>query len=291
MSADLLLPIQAKPSHRGWSIGVGQTAILFGAAALLLFAVTHGVIPTLTKHTTIEPVLLWFGAAGLGVFLPLLLMAVVLLRQEGVYLNADAWRGRLRFRRMDRADWLWAFGGTLAVAVLAAKTMLLMKLLFGYISVQPSFLFFEPLTPDRYWILAVWLPFCRDKRPPLAGGRGSPTAWGGWASTWHSGRRCCSCCGRQRSSSHTLFSIEGTRGSVSRFTAPSTVAASWQSPSDCFEGEFSLGPELAFYKTARWRRFRAWYIATPPALRCLAKQCLVLMAARRIRYPWSGSKS
>jgi hypothetical protein len=34
-----------------------------------------------------------------------------------------------------------------------------MKLLFGYISLQPSFLFFEPLTPDRYWILAVWLPF------------------------------------------------------------------------------------------------------------------------------------
>jgi hypothetical protein len=159
MSTDVLVPMPAKSSSQGWSIGVSQTVILFGGAALLLFAVTHGVIPTLMKRTAVEPILLWFGAAGFGVFLPLLLMAFALLRQEGVYLNSDAWRGRLRFHRMTRADWLWTFAGALAVAVLAAKTMLLMKLLFGYISLQPSFLLFEPLTPDRYWILAVWLPF------------------------------------------------------------------------------------------------------------------------------------
>jgi hypothetical protein len=150
----------SKPSQRDWSIGIGQTAILFGVAALLLFAVTHRVIPALTERTTIEPILLWFGAAGLGVFLPLLLFGVARLRQEGVHLqSSDTWSERLRFHRMTRADWLWTAGGALAVAILAAKSILLMKICFGYVNLQPSFLRLEPLTPDRYWVLAVWLPF------------------------------------------------------------------------------------------------------------------------------------
>jgi membrane protease YdiL (CAAX protease family) len=159
MSADALPSVDSKSSLRVWSIGVGQTAILFGGGALLLFAVTHGVIPALIERTTIEPILLWFGAAGLGVFLPLLLIGVALLRQEGVRLNSGSWCERLRFVRMTRADWLWTIVGVLAVAVLAAKSVLLMKIFFGFVNLQPSFLRLEPLAPDRYWILAVWLPF------------------------------------------------------------------------------------------------------------------------------------
>jgi 5-methylcytosine-specific restriction protein A len=35
-------------------------------------------------------------------------------------------------------------------------------------------------------------------------------------------------------------------------------------------------PELAFYKTNQWRRFRAWFIARHPlCVRCLANQRLV----------------
>ena len=35
-------------------------------------------------------------------------------------------------------------------------------------------------------------------------------------------------------------------------------------------------PELAFYKTPEWRRFRAWYLARHPlCVRCLAQQRLV----------------
>jgi membrane protease YdiL (CAAX protease family) len=159
MSTDLCHPIASGTSRRDWPIGLSQTGILYGGAALLLFAVTHGAIPALMKRTTIEPILLWFGAAGIGVFLPLLLLGLALLKQESVHLNWDVWRGRLRFRRMMRDDWRWTLVGALVVGVLAAKSMLLMKLLLGQVSLQPSFLQFEPLTPDRYWILAAWLPF------------------------------------------------------------------------------------------------------------------------------------
>jgi membrane protease YdiL (CAAX protease family) len=159
MSTDALLPMTSKPRRRDWSIGIGQTAILFGGGGLLLFAVTHGVIPALRERTTIEPILLWFGAAGFGVFLPLLLLGLALLRQEGVRLNSQTWRERLRFRRLTRADWLWTAGGVLAVGILAATSVLLMKIFFGYVDLQPSFVRFDPLTPDRSWILAAWLPF------------------------------------------------------------------------------------------------------------------------------------
>ena len=33
------------------------------------------------------------------------------------------------------------------------------KLAFGDVSLQPSFMSFKPLSSGRYWILAAWLPF------------------------------------------------------------------------------------------------------------------------------------
>jgi membrane protease YdiL (CAAX protease family) len=149
----------SESSSRCGTSGLGQTAILFGGAALLLFTVTHVVIPSLSEITTAEPILLWFAAGGMGVFLPLLLIAVALLKQEEVPLNSETWRERLRFRSMTRADWIWTAGGVLAVAILVAVSVVLMKILFGFVNLQPSFLRLEPLSPDRYWILAVWLPF------------------------------------------------------------------------------------------------------------------------------------
>jgi membrane protease YdiL (CAAX protease family) len=140
-------------------LGLAETALLYGAAAGLLFAATHGVIPALAARTDIEPVLLWFAAGGLGVFAPLLLAAIVLLWREGVLGTSGVWRERLWFRPMSGGDWVWSLGGLAAIGLLAAGSMTMMRLLWGEVQLHPSFLSMDPLTPDRYWILAVWLPF------------------------------------------------------------------------------------------------------------------------------------
>lgn len=140
-------------------LGIAGTAILFGFAAVLLYAATHWLIPFLGSRTHWEPVLLWFLAGGLGVFLPLLLCGGILLRLEGTARQPDWWPDRLWFRPMTAADWLTAAAGTLGVIVCGAVTMIVLRLVFGEVKLHPSFLKMEPLTPDRYWILAVWLPF------------------------------------------------------------------------------------------------------------------------------------
>lgn len=67
-------------------IGLGQTLLLFGGAALLLYFATHWAIPMLVKNTGVEPVLLWFGVASLLVFAPLLITGFLAKRFSG-----EAW--------------------------------------------------------------------------------------------------------------------------------------------------------------------------------------------------------
>jgi membrane protease YdiL (CAAX protease family) len=140
-------------------LGLVGTVLLFGGAAVLLLGATHGLIPALAARTGAEPVLLWFAAAGLGVLAPLLLAVGVLLYQEGVLGRSRVWRGRLRFRPMTHIDWLWSLGGLAAIGLLVVGCMTALRLLWGEVRLHPSFMSMEPLTPGRYWILGVWLPF------------------------------------------------------------------------------------------------------------------------------------
>lgn len=48
-------------------------------------------IPWLHDLTRVEPILFWFLVAGLGVFLPMLLVALLLLRGEGVLAQPQLW--------------------------------------------------------------------------------------------------------------------------------------------------------------------------------------------------------
>lgn len=140
-------------------LGLAGTALLFGFAAALLFAATYGLIPLLAARTNLEPVVLWFIAGGFGVFLPLLLIGAAILQQEGAWSEPLLWRERLWFRPMTTADWVATAIGTLAVLLCGAATMAIIRLVVGDLKLHPSFLTMQPLTPNRYWILAAWLPF------------------------------------------------------------------------------------------------------------------------------------
>ena len=138
-------------------IGITGGLVLFGAAGLLLWGVTHGLIPAVAARTGLEPVLLWFLFAGVGVFLPLIVAAHVILLREG---RAGAWSSeRLRFRRLTRNDWLWSVGALLAIGLLTVMSVAAVTTFSKEAPLQPSFMRMEPLGSGRYWILAVWLPF------------------------------------------------------------------------------------------------------------------------------------
>jgi membrane protease YdiL (CAAX protease family) len=86
----------------------------------------------------------------------LLMVARQLLRRET---KSTAWTVRLRFRRMNRADYGWAIGALAIIGVLSTAIQAAANAVFGGVRLQPSFMAFDQLSPERYWILAVWLPF------------------------------------------------------------------------------------------------------------------------------------
>jgi membrane protease YdiL (CAAX protease family) len=133
--------------------------LIFGCAGFVLFLETHFLIPWLSATTGIETILSWFLVAGLGMFLPLLIVAYVMLKKEGNLFNVDLFSQRLRFRKMGQGDWMWCTAAIFSIGIISAGLMSVTESLFGSSGNQPPFMAFEPLTPGRYWILLAWLPY------------------------------------------------------------------------------------------------------------------------------------
>jgi membrane protease YdiL (CAAX protease family) len=133
--------------------------MIFGIASIALVLETQLLIPFLSKRTGLEPIIFWFIVAGLGIFLPLLVVAYFILISEGAKIGRDTWENRLRFKKMNKADWLWSVGSIIMIGILSFAIIKLLEVLIGKVENHPSFMYFEPLTRDRYWILLIWFPY------------------------------------------------------------------------------------------------------------------------------------
>jgi hypothetical protein len=102
---------------------------------------------------------MWFLAASIVLFGPLLLTASVLLNRERGPGRLGWLSARLWLRPMNGGDWLWAVGGLAAVGVLTGGIGAVLRILHEEKNLHPSFMAFEPPGPGRYWILGAWLPF------------------------------------------------------------------------------------------------------------------------------------
>ena len=140
-------------------IGLINSFLIFGIASVVLFLETHFLIPFLSQQTGIEPIVFWLVVAGLGLFLPLLIMAYLILKHEGLAISKNTWRTRLRFKKMNKAGWLWSLGAIILIGVFSSAIMKILEIAVGHVESQPPFMVFEPLTPDRYWILLLWFPY------------------------------------------------------------------------------------------------------------------------------------
>ena len=128
-------------------------------ATIIMYCLTKYLIPYLSKVTGQETVLCWFIVAGLGIFLPLIITGILILRAEGFPISKSTWIGRLRFRRISKTDLIWAIIGLILVGAVSGIVMKGLQLIFGQFDHSPAFMAFEPLTKGRYWLLLIWLPY------------------------------------------------------------------------------------------------------------------------------------
>ncbi len=140
-------------------MGFSQSFSIYIPAALFLFIETKYLIPFLSDNTGQETVLFWFIVAGLGIFLPLVITAVLILKSEGYNFSKDTWSNRLRFKRMGTGDLLWSIGGIIIILIFSASIMEGLEYIIGNFDHSPPFMSFEPLTSGRYWLLIIWFPY------------------------------------------------------------------------------------------------------------------------------------
>ncbi len=68
-------------------MGLLNSFLIFGIASLALFLETHFLIPFLSEQTGLEPIVFWLIVAGIGIFLPLLVVSCLILNSEGFKIN------------------------------------------------------------------------------------------------------------------------------------------------------------------------------------------------------------
>lgn len=140
-------------------MGLVQSLLIFSSAAVLMYVMTHFLIPFLSVTTGIEIIFFWFLVGGLGIFLPLIITAYFILKSEGYKLNKELWIERLRFKKIGKRDVKFVSIGIVLTLVLTFAIMTAIESIFGKFDTSPSFMKFEPLSSGRYWLLAVWLPY------------------------------------------------------------------------------------------------------------------------------------
>ena len=128
-------------------------------AAVLMYCLSKYLIPYLSKTTGQETILFWFIVAGIGVFTPLIITAILILRAEGYRFSKKTWVERLRFRKITKLDLVWSLGGLILVGIFSGLIMKLLVLIFGQFDHTPAFMSFESLSKGRYWLLLVWIPY------------------------------------------------------------------------------------------------------------------------------------
>lgn len=137
---------------------VGSFAIYI-TAAILMFGLTKYLIPFLSEITGQETILFWFIVGGIGIFVPLIITGLIILKTEGLNITKQTFSERLRFRKITKRDLLWCFAGLIAVGIFSGIIMKVLEISIGQFDHSPAFMSFEPLSKGRYWLIIVWFPY------------------------------------------------------------------------------------------------------------------------------------
>jgi membrane protease YdiL (CAAX protease family) len=140
-------------------LGLLGSFAIYIPAAVLMYCLTKYLIPHLSKITGQETILFWFIVAGLGIFTPLIITAIMILNFEGYKISMTTWTKRLRFRKITQKDLVWCLAGLILVGLFSGVIMKILELMVDKFDHSPAFMSFEPLTKGRYWLLLIWFPY------------------------------------------------------------------------------------------------------------------------------------
>ena len=140
-------------------LGLLTSFAIYIPAALLMYCMTKYLIPYLSNETGKEIILFWFIVAGLGIFTPLIIAGLLILKSEGYDFSKNTWINRLRFRKITNKEILWSLAGLILVGIFSGIIMKGLEQLTGKLDYSPAFMSFEPLSKGRYWLLLAWLPY------------------------------------------------------------------------------------------------------------------------------------
>ena len=140
-------------------LGLIKSFSIYIPAAILMYLCTKYLIPYVSQYFNIEIILSWFLVGGLLIFLPLIILGIVILKNEGYKLSADIFTDRLRFRKITARDLMWSIIGLIIIGILSGGIMQGLKMILGDFDHSPAFMSFDPLSNGRYWLLLVWFPF------------------------------------------------------------------------------------------------------------------------------------
>jgi len=140
-------------------LGLAPSFAIYISATLIMYLLTKYLIPYLSQTTGQETILFWFIVGGSGIFTPLVILGILILKNEGFKLDKETISTRLRFRRLNKSDLLCTLTGFIAVAILSGLVMKLLVIIVGQFDPSPKFMTFEPLSKGRYWLLLIWLPY------------------------------------------------------------------------------------------------------------------------------------
>jgi membrane protease YdiL (CAAX protease family) len=140
-------------------LGFIGSFVIYIPAATLVYCLTKYLIPCLSIATGQETILFWFIVSGLGIFTPLIITGLMILKYEGFKISKHTWTERLRFRKISVRHFIWGIGGLILVGLISGLTLKGLELLVGKFDHSPAFMSFEPLNHGRYWLLLVWVPY------------------------------------------------------------------------------------------------------------------------------------
>lgn len=140
-------------------LGFISSFAIYFPAAVLMYLLTKYLIPYLSEVTGQETILFWFIVAGLGIFTPLIITGIFILKAEGFKISKTTWVERLRFRKITGKDLILSFAGLILVGIFSGIIMKGLELLIGEFDHSPAYMSFEPLSKGKYWLLLIWLPY------------------------------------------------------------------------------------------------------------------------------------
>jgi len=140
-------------------LGILGSFAIYIPASILIYSLTKYLIPYLSEIYGQETIMFWFLVAGLGVFTPLIITAILILKFEGYRISKNTLVERLRFRKVTKKDLIWSIAGLILIAIFSGIIMKALELIIGKFDHSPAFMSFEPLTKGRYWLLLIWLPY------------------------------------------------------------------------------------------------------------------------------------